>query len=319
MEKDLNVGIIGAGNIARKMAKTIKRLKGFHNYAIASRSLEKAEKFKKAYKFDVAYDSYEKLCMDEKVDLVYIATPHSCHYEQMQLCLKYKKPVLCEKSFTPSLKETTDIIAKFEKENVFLCEALWTSFMPSRTIIENIIDEGKIGKVVSMDATFKVPLTNKERVIKRELGGGVLMDIGIYPVTFVWRTLGFNYENYTVDEIKMFGDVDIKETITFNYSNGVKGVCHVDGSSTISLVVSIVGDNGSIWIDMVNCPNVIIVKSKKGLIKKIYLTKPKYGGFEYELIACKNAIQLGKKETEEWNHQNIISFAKIIEEILNKR
>ena len=126
-------------------------------------------------------------------------------------------------------------------------------------------------------------------------------------------------KEYTVDEIKMFGDVDIKETITFNYSNGVKGVCHVDGSSTISLVVSIAGDKGSIWIDMVNCPNVIIVKSKKGLIKKIYLTKPKYGGFEYELIACKNAIQLGKKETEEWNHQNIISFAKIIEEILNER
>ena len=318
MVKSFKIGIIGAGNIANKMAKTIKRLEGFENYAISSRSLDKAEKFKGKYNFKVAYGSYEDLVKDENVDLVYIATPHSCHYEQMKLCLKYKKPVLCEKTFTPYLEQTKDVLENFEKEGVFISEALWTSFMPSRDIINNLIKEKKIGNVKSMNATFKVPLTHKERVMKRNLGGGVLMDIGIYPVTFVLRTLGFNYLNYTVDDIVYKNEVDIKETITFNYENDVKGTCFVDGSSNISMVVKIIGDNGSIFIDIVNCPNIIVLKSKCGFVKHIYFTKPKYGGFEYELIACKKAIQDKKIEAKDWTHNNTIAFAKIVEEILNK-
>ncbi len=318
MENELRVGIIGPGHIAQKMAQTIKRLDGFCPYSVASRSIEKAESFKQKYGFLKTYSSYEEMLQDENVDLVYIATPHSLHYEQMLLCLKYKKPVLCEKAFTTSLKDTMDIYKKFEDEKVFISEALWTSFLPSRQYIKEMLyDKKKIGNIQSMTAQFKVPLMHKERVTQRKLGGGVIMDIGIYPLTFIFRTLGFDYDSYEINDIVYKNGVDVKEELTFNYKDGIKGVCKVDGTTKLTLTVKIVGDKGKMKIDMVNCPNLITTSNKCGIWTSCKWTKPKLGGFEYELMACKKAIQEGKLECEEWTHSNSIAAAKIIDDIFN--
>ncbi|MCR5698508.1 MAG: Gfo/Idh/MocA family oxidoreductase, partial [Treponemataceae bacterium] len=285
------VAIIGAGSIAKKMATTINKMKDFEAYAIASRKLEKAQAFAKQFKFTKAYGSYEEMLQDEAVDLVYIATPHSCHKEQALLCLKYKKPVLCEKIFTPSSKDSAEVFEQFEKEKVFINEALWTSFMPSRKILNELLYEKKvIGDITSMDASFKVPLTHKERVVRKDLGGGVLMDIGIYPVTFIFRTLGFDYQDFKIDEIKYKNEVDVKEELTFTYKNGIQAHCHVDGTSIISLFVTIYGTKGKIVLDMVNCPNYIKVYGKRGLLKKFIFCRPKFGGFEFELEESRKAI-----------------------------
>ncbi len=318
MEKELRIGLIGPGHIANKMASTIKRLPGFCNYAVASRSKEKADAFKEKYGFEKAYYSYEDMLKDENVDMVYISTPHSVHLEQMELCLKYKKPVLCEKALTTSLKDTESIYKKFEEAGVFISEALWTSFMPSRELINDLLyNKKKIGNIKYMNAAFKVPLMHKERVTSRALGGGVLMDIGIYPVTFVFRTLGFNYTSYDINKIEYKNGVDIKEVLTFNYENGVKGICDVDGTSKLSLKVTIYGEKGRISIDMVNCPNIICVYNKIGLLTKIIYCRPKYGGLEYERIAAKKAIQDKKYETTEWSHNDSIAMSKIVEDIFN--
>ncbi len=312
------IGIIGAGSIAQKMARTVNRMKDFQAYAIASRSLEKAQNFARKFRFEKAYGSYEEMLQDPNIDLVYIATPHSCHASQMLMCLKYKKSVLCEKIFTTSSKDSAEVIEQFEKAGVFVNEALWTSFMPSRQILNKLLYEKKIiGDITSMDASFKVPLTHKERVIKKELGGGVLMDIGIYPVTFVFRTLGFDYEDFKIDDIKFKNGVDVKEELTFTYKNGVQAHCHVDGTSIISLFVTVYGTNGKIVIDMVNCPNFIRVYGKNGLLKKFIFCKPKYGGFEFELEESRKAIQEGKTECSQWTHQNTLAMAKIVDKVLN--
>ena len=319
MNNDLRVGIIGPGSIANKMASTINDLDGFVNYAVASRSKERADSFKEQYGFQKAYYSYEEMLKDKNVDLVYIATPHSFHLEQMELCLKYRKPVLCEKSFTTSLKDTETIYKKFEDAGVFISEALWTSFMPSRDLINKMLyEERVIGNIESMSANFIVPLMNKERVISRSLGGGVLMDIGIYPVSFVFRTLGFDYDSYEINQVEYRDGVDIKEILTFNYKNGTKGICNVDGTTGRSLEIVINGDKGKMVIDSVNCPTLIEVFNKENVkISSIDVT-PKYGGFEFELLASKKAIENGMLECEEWSHNNSIQFAKIIDEIFNK-
>ena len=318
MNNELRIGLIGPGHIANKMASTIAKLDGFCNYAVASRSKEKADAFKQKYGFIKAYYSYEEMLQDKDVDLVYISTPHSFHKEQMLLCLKYNKPVLCEKAFTTSLKDTQEVYEKFEKAGVFISEALWTSFMPSREYINSLLyDKKKIGNIKSMTASFKVPLMHKERVTSRDLGGGVLMDIGIYPVTFVFRTLGFDYKDYEVNSITYKNGVDIKEEITFNYENGVKGICKVDGTTKLTLTVKIVGDKGNMNIDMVNCPNIITTSNKCHLINSFKWTKPKYGGFEYELLACKKALEEGAIECKEWTHANSIATAKIIDDLFN--
>ena len=313
------VAIIGAGSIAKKMAGTINRMKDFEAYAIASRNLEKAQAFAKQFKFTKAYGSYEEMLQDEAVDLVYIATPHSCHKEQMLLCLKYKKPVLCEKIFTTSSKDSAEVFEQFEKDKVFVSEALWTSFMPSRKILSELLYEKKIiGNITSMDASFKVPLTHKERVIRKDLGGGVLMDIGIYPITFVFRTLGFDYQDFKIDEIKYKNEVDVKEELTFTYKNGVQAHCHVDGTSIISLFVTIYGTKGKIVLDMVNCPNYIKVYGKHGFLKKFIFCRPKFGGFEFELEESRKAIQEGRLECSQWTHENTLSMAKIVDKVLGQ-
>ena len=316
MEQLFKIGIIGAGHIAQKMASTINKLSGFCNYAIASRSKEKADDFKSKYGFQKAYYSYEEMLQDPNIDMVYIATPHAFHKEQMLLCLKYHKPVLCEKAFTTSYADTKEVYEKFEKENLFVSEALWTSFMPSLEYINKVLyNQKKIGNIKSITASFKVPLMHKERVTSRALGGGVLMDIGIYPVTFVFKTLGFDYASYTIDNIIYKDGVDIMENLTFNYASGAKGICSVDGTSKLTLTVKIKGDNGSMHIDMVNCPNLITTFNKYGILTSIKWTRPKLGGFEYELLACRKAIKEKKLECPEWTHTNSLAIAKIIDDI----
>ena len=258
------------------------------------------------------------MLQDKDVDLVYIATPHSCHKEQMLMCLKYNKPVLCEKAFTTSLKDTQEVYEKFEKANLFISEALWTSFMPSREYINSLLyEKKKIGNIKSMTANFKVPLMHKDRVTMRSLGGGVLMDIGIYPVTFIFRTLGFDYKDYEVNKVLYKDGVDILEKLTFNYENGAKGICNVDGTKKLTLTVKIEGDNSSMHIDMVNCPNLITTFNKYHILNSIKWMGPKYGGFEYELLACKKALDNNENECKEWTHANSIAAAKNIDDIFN--
>ena len=126
----LRIGLMGAGNISGMMAKTVKGMRDVSLYAIASRSEEKAEAFAKKYGVKKAYGSYEAMLQDKKVDLVYIATPHSEHYDNAMLCIQYKKPVLCEKAFTANAAQAKEVLEYAEKEKVFITEAIWTRYMP---------------------------------------------------------------------------------------------------------------------------------------------------------------------------------------------
>lgn len=313
----MRVGIIGAGHIAEKMAKTLNLLDGVSAYAIASRSKQKAENFKSKFKFEVAYSNYEEMLKDPNVDLVYIATPHSCHYDQMELCLKYHKPVLCEKIITTTSKDTELIYEKFERDGLLVQEALWTSFLESRNIINDLIYKEKvIGEVTSMEGYFYCPIFNKERVKSKDLGGGVALDIGLYPITFILRTLGYDYKEMNVKKLVKINEVDAKEEVEFIYENGVKATAYVDGKKLPKLVVLIYGEKGKIIIDSVNCPtNIKVYNEHKKLIKKINC-KPKYTGFEDELIACKSAIENNKIECEQWSHEDSIRLARILDKII---
>ncbi|MBQ6922934.1 MAG: Gfo/Idh/MocA family oxidoreductase, partial [Clostridia bacterium] len=196
----MNIGIIGAGNIAKKMANTVNCLEEFCNYAVASRDIEKAKAFKLEFGFKKVYGNYEELLQDDNVELVYVATVHSTHYDIMKLCLKYNKPVICEKCFTTSLNDTIGIYRNFEDKKLFVTEALWTSYMPSRQIIDALLKDNVVGKNIVMHAQFRLPISQVERLKRKDLGGGSMMDLGIYPVSFVFRTLGFNYASCFVSD-----------------------------------------------------------------------------------------------------------------------
>lgn len=204
----MRVGIMGAGIIAKKMALTLNLMEETTCYAIASRSLEKAQDFAKENKVEKAYGSYEEMLLDEEVELVYIATPHSHHYECAMLCLKYKKPVLCEKAFMANAAQTKEVLEAFERENIFITEAIWTRYLPSRVMVEEAIAAGEIGQVTMASGNLGYELTKIERLMKPELAGGALLDVGVYPLNFISMVLGTEVEEIITSCTKTETGVD---------------------------------------------------------------------------------------------------------------
>jgi predicted dehydrogenase len=188
----INWGIIGLGKIADKFATDLVNLGNVNLVAVASRSKERATTFAKKFNVDQAYDSYHKLAQDPNVDAVYIATPHSFHKEHSILCLEHKKAVLCEKPFAMNLVEVNEMIATAKKNNVLLMEALWTYFLPQYRFVLDIYETKKYGHLIDLKADFGFFTTydTESRLFKKEVGGGSLLDIGIYPIFVALSTLG---------------------------------------------------------------------------------------------------------------------------------
>ena len=174
MSYNMNVAIIGAGAIARSMCKTIRGMKAAGRpvelYAIASRSQERAEAFAKEEGVLKAYGSYEAMLADPDVHLVYIATPHSHHAEQMKLCINAGKPILCEKAFTPNLHQAEEVLSLAREKGVYVAEAIWPRYMPSRWIINDLLAQGVIGEPRMLYSNLCYAVEHKERITQPELG-----------------------------------------------------------------------------------------------------------------------------------------------------
>ena len=190
--KRIQWGIIGLGSIANKFATDLASVEDSQLVAVASRSQQKADKFAFKYNSKKAYDSYEKLVKDSQVDAVYIATPHRFHKEHTLLCLRHKKAVLCEKPFAMNLQDVTEMVEVAKEHNVLLMEALWTFFLPHFNYVIDVVKSQKFGKLKSLEADFGFfhPYNIEHRLFNKQLGGGSLLDIGIYPIFVALSSLG---------------------------------------------------------------------------------------------------------------------------------
>lgn len=188
----INWGIIGLGKIAHKFAHDLLLEAHSNLYAVASRSQEKAKAFMALYQAEVAYNDYAQLANDPNVDAIYIATPHVFHCEQTLMCLEAGKAVLCEKAFAMNEKEVRQMIEKSREKQVFLMEALWTRFIPATEYLLTLLAQNTIGdiRLVRADFGFKGEYDTTRRFYNRDLGGGSLLDIGIYPIYLSLLTLG---------------------------------------------------------------------------------------------------------------------------------
>ena len=184
------IGIIGAGWIADKMAEAIAPYKDMCVYAIASRSIEKAQQFAQERNIEKAYGSYEELVADPKVDLVYIATPHSHHFQHSMLALEHGKPVLVEKAFTANAQEAEILIRTAREKGIFITEAIWTRYMPLSHKVKELMESGIIGEPRALTATLCYMMEFKERIVKPELCGGALLDLGVYALNFARMYFG---------------------------------------------------------------------------------------------------------------------------------
>ena len=194
----MKVGIIGAGWIAEKAAITLNGMSDCEAYAIGSRSIEKAQTFAKEWNIPKAYGSYTELMADPDVDLVYIATPHSHHYDVTKAAIEAGKPCLVEKAFMANARQTKEILDLAHERRVFLAEAIWTRYQPVVGIVRKLIADGRIGVPHLITATLGYSMGNKERIVRPDLCGGALRDLGVYALNFVRM---FTDGNIIIDNI----------------------------------------------------------------------------------------------------------------------
>ena len=316
MSSVLRFGILGSGFIATKMVEAVKALEsrgmGVEAYAVASRTLSRAQKFAADYGVRHAYGSYEELANDPQVDLIYVATPHSEHYNNILLCLEHNKNLLVEKAFTANALMASEVIALAEEKGVFLCEAMWTRFLPAVQMVKDWISAGKIGKVESVEADFSMPLTHIDRLRKPELAGGALLDLGIYSLTFADMFLNGDGTNPIVKTeskcVKFPTGVDATDWMDLVYASGQ--VAHLKTSMVAPLKNEgvIYGTEGFIRVQNLNDMVEIQLFDVAGTLVESVKPPRIENCYEYEVLGCKAAMEKGLKECPEMPHSKTMQM-----------
>lgn len=311
----VNVGIIGTGNIAAVMAKTINKMKGVKLYAVASREKVKADVFAGQYGCKKAYGSYEELVQDKKVDLIYIATPHSEHYVNAKLCLLNDKPVLCEKAFTANAAQAEELIDLAKERNVFLAEAIWTRYMPMLTTIREVLGSGVIGEPKTLTTNLGYVINGIERLQNPALAGGALLDVGVYTLNFALMLFGHSIEKIHSCCTYTASGVDEQNTITLQYSDGKVAVLNSSMVSLSDRKGIIYGTKGFIIIENINNYESITVYDNSYKKVALYKAPKQISGYEYEVEASIRAIKAKQIECEEMPHSETLRVMKMMDSL----
>ena len=307
----MKLGIIGAGHIAIKMARTLAgKPQGCECYAVASRDLEKARAFASEHGIPKAYGSYKELVEDPEVDIVYIATPHSFHHEHTRMALECGKPCLVEKAFTMNAREAEDLVNISESMGDFLTEAIWTRYLPMSHKVAELLNEGIIGEPKLLRASLCYPVTHKERIQRPELGGGALLDLGVYVLNFARMYFGTDIVKTATSCVTGPTGVDLQESISLTYGDGrmanlqASALCINDRQGIIS------GTEGSIIVDNVNCPSRIDVYRGYDLVQTIGLPSDFITGFEYQVFECQRCLSEGLVESPMMPHNETVAVMR---------
>ena len=293
----MNIGFIGAGRIANTLASTMARMEDVNLYAVAARDLGRAQAFAAQYGFDKAYGSYTELLPDPNVELVYIATPHSHHAEHMKLCIAHGKNVLCEKAFTLNAPQARQIAALAREKGVYVAEAIWTRYMPSRAMINEVLASGIIGNVTALTATLCYPVAYKERCIRPELAGGALLDVGVYCLNFALMHFGDDIERMDSSVRMTDTGVDGQESITLHYRDGKIAVLTAGILSRSDRKGIFYGDKGYIIVENINNPQSISVYDLTDTLVKKIQVPAQITGYEYQIREAMARIRAGETES----------------------
>lgn len=311
----MNIAILGAGQIAASMAITLQPLKDVTCYAVASRDKKRAQAFADKYGFQVAYGSYLDMVSDENVDLVYIATPHSHHYEHIKLCLDHYKHVLCEKAFTANARQAEEVLRMAEERGLLLTEAIWTRYMPMRETINSILRSGIIGNPTSLGANLGYPLEHVERMVKPELAGGALLDLGVYPLNFASMVFGDDIVGISAECVKYDTGVDAQETIMLKYADGKMATLYATMLAQTDRRGVINGTNGFIEVENINNPESVKVYNLERRLIAEYVAPTQITGYEYEVVATIDAIKEGRIECPEMLHSETLRIMRLMDSI----
>lgn len=311
-------GIIGAGKISEKFAEGLKSASKADCYAVASRDISKAEDFAAKNGFKKAYGSYEALLDDPDVDIVYIATPNNYHYANTLSALNAGKNVLCEKPFALNSNELKEMIDLARSKKLFLMEALWSRFLPSIIKVKDLIDSNHLGKahIVQADFGFFSEYNPEGRLFNPALGGGSLLDIGIYPVFLSLFLFGYPDE-ISVLSVKSPSGTDNTNGILFSYKDGKVSSLMSSFAVNLDTEARIFCDKGKITLNrMFHCPSSVIV-SDGDKTEKLPI-EFSGNGYNYEADEVMRCLDLSLTESPYWNLDSSIKLMKLLDEIRMK-
>ena len=311
----MKIGILGAGRIAATLAETMNKMPEVECYGVASRNLEKAAAFAKEHGFQHAFGSYENMLADKEVELVYIATPHSHHYQHIKMCLDAGKHVLCEKSFTVNEKQAAEVFRIAEEKKLLLTEAIWTRYMPSRKIINNLLAEKVVGEVMKMTANLNYPLLDKERIVKPELAGGALLDVGIYPLNFAYMHFGDGVREIQSAAQMTSAGVDGENGMILLYEDGRMAVLNSGIHDKSDSQGVFYGSEGCMVVENINNPEAIKIYDKdRKLIREVKVPE-QISGYEYEIIETISCIKEGRLECPSMPHAETLKMMRVMDEL----
>jgi len=307
-------GIIGLGSIANKFASGLQAIPDAELAAVASRSQEKADQFGDRYNASKRYGSYQHLAEDPDIDAVYIATPHPMHEEDTLLCLATGKAVLCEKPFAINASQATRMIAASQEHNAFLMEAMWTRFFPLLLQIKSLIDSGEIGelRMVQTDFGFRAGIDPKGRLFNPELGGGGLLDVGVYTISLASMLLGTATQATGIAHIGETG-IDEQAAMVLGYSAGQLAILSTAVRTNTPQEATLLGTEGRIrihspwWIPT----KATIVRNGK---PEETLELPLEGnGYNYQAVEVARCVREGLLESPIMPHQETLDILKTMD------
>jgi predicted dehydrogenase len=312
-ENEIKWGIIGLGNIAEHFARDLALIPNAQLYAVASRSLEKATKFGAKFSATKSYGDYDSLINDDQVDIIYIATPHDSHASLSIQALNAKKHVLCEKPIAINYAQASQMIAASRENNRFFMEAFWTRFNPTFTAVLSKVRAGELGKIQYINADFGFIMNNgQNRLEDVNLGGGSLLDMGVYPLFLSYMILG-KPEKVMASSLLYEGGADKQTTMLLNYPTA-QAVLHSSFIARTNMHATISGEKGRIVIDPLWHEAQSFSLFQDEVETKFDLpTKGK--GFTYEIEECHQCIASNKIESTVWSHQNSLDLITIADQV----
>jgi len=311
----MRVGIIGAGHIAEKAARTLAAMEDCEALAIGSRTLEKAQDFAERFEIPRAYGSYDDLLADPDVDLVYVALPHTLHYEVTRRAILSGKACLVEKSFMANAAQAREILALGRDRRVLVAEAIWSRYLPIQQLAREIIGSGAIGSPRTLTSSLAYNVGDKQRVLRPELGGGALLDLGVYNLNFVRMFGGAPIAKISSHCVKFPTGTDASETIVLELGNGVLATIAVSGLCQGNNISVVAGDTGYLVFNDTIHPTKLTLMRKDHVVERVWDVPFEINGFEYQFRACREALLSGQIELKQMPHHEIILVMELMDKL----
>lgn len=316
MNSKVRWGILGAGSIAHSFVQGLKYVKNTELVAVGSRNIDRAKAFAQKHNIPYAFGSYEALAAFKEIDVIYIATPHGRHYEDMLLCLENNKHILCEKSFTINSRQARHVFQLARQKKLFVMEAMWTRFLPIIFKVKDLLNQGIIGRLKMMraDLGFGFPFQPEHRLFNPHLGGGALLDVGVYPVSLCHYFMGTPDEITSLAWLGQTG-VDEHNSIIFKYQDGRMASLSSSLRNHMPSDAAFMGTEGILHLHSpIYRPAGITIQRPNG--EKQFLKAELTGnGYNYEAQEVVNCLRSGNMESKIMPHEDSINVMELMDAI----